>query len=155
MEALSPKTTAVDRDVAAAAADLLDQGAVIDRLSRPITIAALIGLMIGLGLGLGPLLIASLLVVTLAGLAETYLAMRAGFDAALLRRLAAGEHGLDFDKLEAALLALGPTAGSKTEHSMARRAMGARRLLVLQGATLVFQVAIILLATALVHAHAS
>ena len=152
MEASSPKTAATDCDVAAAAADLLDQGVIIDRLSRPITIAALIGLMIGLGLGLGALLIASLLVVTLAGLAETYLAMRAGFDAAVLRRLAAGEHASDFDKLDEALVALG-LAGS--EHGMSRRALGARRLLVLQGATLVFQVAVVLLATALVHAHAS
>ncbi len=154
MEALSPKTAAADRDLAAAAADLLDQGAIIDRLSRPITIAALIGLMIGLGVGLGPLLIASLLVVTLAGLAETYLAMRAGFDAASLRRLAAGEEATDSAKLDEALVALGLKAESKTEHSMARRALGARRLLALQGATLVFQVAIILLATALTQAPA-
>ena len=39
---------ALPRDAAAAAADLLDQGATINRLSRPLTIAALIGLIVGL-----------------------------------------------------------------------------------------------------------
>lgn len=150
MEALPPKTSTAPRDVAGAAADLLDQGAIIDRLSRPITIAALIGLMVGLGIGLGALLIASLLVVTLAGLAETYLAMRAGFDAALFRRLAAREQGSGPDTLDEALLELGLKAESKTT----QRVLGARKRLVLQGATLVLQVAIILLATALAHAHA-
>jgi hypothetical protein len=155
MEALSPKTKASPRDVAASAADLLDQGAIIDRLSRSITIAALIGLMIGLGLGLGALLIASLLVVTLAGLAETYLAMRTGFDAALYRRLATGDRDPDLDRLDAAMLELGLLAESKAERGIEQRALGARRLLVLQGSALVLQVAIVLLATALVHAHAS
>ena len=79
------------RDIAAAAADLLDQGATINRLSRPLTIAALIGLIIGLGVELGALLVAGLLLVALAGLAETYLAIRIGFDAKLFRRLAEGD----------------------------------------------------------------
>jgi hypothetical protein len=150
MEASSPEPNTMSRDVAAAAADLLDQGAIIDRLSRPITIAALIGLMIGLGLGLGPLLIASLLLVTLAGLAETYLAMRTGFEAALFRRVAAGEQGCERDTLAEALVALGLNTASNT----AQRALGARKLLVLQGATLVLQIVIILFATALAHAQA-
>jgi hypothetical protein len=141
MEALSPKEKASPRDVAAAAADLLDQGAVVDRLSRPITIAALIGLMVGLGLGLGALLIASLLLVVLSGLAETYLALRTGFDAALLRRFATGGQGPDVGKLDAALIELGFIAESKTEHAIAERALGARRLLVLQGSALALQVA--------------
>jgi hypothetical protein len=138
------------RDVAAAAADLLDQGAIIDRLSRPLTIAALIGLIVGLGVELGALLVAGLLLVTLAGLAETYLALRTGFDATLFRRLATGNEGAapDLGKLDAALIELGLLAESKTERAIEQRALGARRLLVLQGSALVLQVAVILLATA-------
>jgi hypothetical protein len=138
------------RDVAAAAADLLDQGAIVDRLSRPLTIAALIGLIVGLGVELGALLIAGLLLVTLAGLAETYLALRTGFDAALFRRLATGDEGAmpDLGKLDAALIELGLIAESKTERAIEQRALGARRLLALQGSALVLQVAVVLLATA-------
>ncbi len=113
------------RDVAAAAADLLDQGAIVDRLSRPLTIAALIGLIVGLGVELGALLIAGLLLVTLAGLAETYLALRTGFDAALFRRLATGDEGAtpDLGKLDAALIELGLIAESKTERAIEQRAL--------------------------------
>jgi hypothetical protein len=86
--------------VAAAAADLLDQGATINRLSRPLTIAALIGLIVGLGVELGALLVAGLLLVTLAGLAETYLAIRTGFDAKLFRRLEARGAGAELEDLD-------------------------------------------------------
>jgi len=152
MEARSPTEKASFRDIAAAATDLLDQGAAIDRLSRPITVTAVIGLMIGLGLGLGALLIAALLVVTLAGLAETYLALRTGFDAALFRRLAAFSCDTGLAGLDAALSELG--VSNQAEHTIAQRALGARRRLVLQGAALVLQIAVVLIATALAQAHA-
>jgi hypothetical protein len=153
MEALSPTKEASPRDVAAAAANLLDQGAIIDRLSRPITIAALIGLMVGLGIELGALLIAGLMLVTLAGLAETYLAFRTGFDAALFRRLSTGNEGPDLGRLDAALAELG--LEGKAEGNIEQRASAARRFLVLQGSALVLQVAVVLLATALAQAHAN
>jgi hypothetical protein len=91
------------RYLLAAAAGLLDQGEVIDRLSRPLTIAALIGLAAGLGVELGALLTAGLLLVALAGLMETYLALRTGFDAALFHRLAGDEErgALDLGQLDA------------------------------------------------------
>lgn len=155
MEALAPTRQVPPRDVAAAAADLLDQGATIDRLSRPITIAAMIGLMVGLGIELGALLIAGLMLVTLAGLAETYLAFCTGFDAALFRRLSTGNEGQDLGKLDAALIELGLLTESKPERAIEQRALGARRLLVLQGSALVLQVAVVLLATALAQAHAN
>jgi len=154
MEARSPTQKASPRDIAAAVADLLDQGVTIDRLSRPITITAVIGLMIGLGLGLGALLIASLLLVTLAGLAETYLALRTGFDAALFRRLAAGSSDPDLTGLDAALSELG-VVGRMVQRAIEQRAVGARRLFVLQGATLMLQIAVVLIATALAQAHAN
>jgi hypothetical protein len=153
MEALSPTKEASPRDVAAAAANLLDQGAIIDRLSRPITIAALIGLMVGLGIELGALLIAGLMLVTLAVLAETYLAFRTGFDAALFRRLSTGNEGPDLGRLDAALAELG--LEGKAEGNIEQRASAARRFLVLQGSALVLQVAVVLLATALAQAHAN
>ncbi len=157
METSSPTKQASPRQLAAAAADLLDQGAVIDRLSRPITIAALLGLIVGLGIELGALLTAGLLFVSLAGLIETYLALRVGFDAALFRRLEQGEaDGMpDLGTLDAALAALGLLPRSKVARSVEQRALGARRLLTLQGAALALQVAIILLATAIVQAHVS
>jgi hypothetical protein len=154
MEPLSMTENALPRDVAAAAADLLDQGATINRLSRPLTIAALIGLIVGLGVELGALLVAGLLLVTLAGLAETYLAIRTGFDAKLFRRLAEGNDSAAC-RLDAALVELGVLTRSNPECTIEQRASSARRLLVLQGSALVLQVAVVLLATALAQAHAT
>jgi hypothetical protein len=137
------------RYLLAAAAGLLDQGEVIDRLSRPLTIAALIGLVAGLGVELGALLTAGLLLVALAGLMETYLALRTGFDAALFHRLAGDEEGaLDLGQLDAALLKLGLL--SKAGREIEPRVLGARRLLTLQGVALALQVAVVVFGTALV-----
>lgn len=147
---------ALPRDIAAAAADLLDQGAIINHLSRPLTVAALIGLIVGLGVELGALLVAGLLLVTLAGLAETYLAIRIGFDAKLFRRLAEGNDPVVTPgRLDAALIKLGVLTESHPERAIEQRASSARRLLVLQGSALVLQVAVVLLATAFAQAHVS
>ena len=145
------------RQLAAVSADLLDQGAIIDRLSRPLTIAALLGLIVGLGIELGALLTAGLLLISMAGLVETYLALRVGFDAALFRRLAEREAASAPDPscFDAALIALGLLPQSKAGRAVEPRALDARRMLTLQGAALAFQVAIILLATALIQAHVS
>jgi hypothetical protein len=140
------------RYLLAAAASLLDQGEVIDRLSRPLTIAALIGLVAGLGVELGALLTAALLLVALVGLIETYLALRTGFDAALFHRLARDEEGsaLDLGKLDAALLELGLLPKAKAGRAVEPRVLGARRLLTLQGLALALQVAVVVFGTALV-----
>jgi len=145
---------ALPRDIAAAAADLLDQGAIINRLSRPLTVAALIGLIVGLGVELGALLVAGLLLVTLAGLAETYLAIRIGFDAKLFRRLAEGNDPVStLGRLDTALIKLGVLTESHPERAIEQRASSARRLFILQGSALVLQVAVVLLATAFAQAH--
>ncbi|HMK42174.1 MAG TPA: hypothetical protein VK451_11530 [Methyloceanibacter sp.] len=145
---------ALPRDIAAAAADLLDQGAIINRLSRPLTVAALIGLIVGLGVELGALLVAGLLLVTLAGLAETYLAIRIGFDAKLFRRLAEGNDPVaTLGRLDTALIKLGVLTESHPERAIEQRASSARRLFILQGSALVLQVAVVLLATAFAQAH--
>ena len=136
----------------AAASSLLGQGEVIDRLSRPLTLAALIGLMIGLGVELGALLTAGLLVVALTGLIELYLALRVGFDAALFHALAGDDKksAPDLRKLDVALQKLGLLAEAKSARAVEPRILGARRLLTLQAASLVVQVAVILFGTALV-----
>jgi hypothetical protein len=140
------------RYLLAAAAGLLDQGEVIDRLSRPLTIAALIGLVAGLGVEFGALLTAGLLLVALAGLMETYLALRTGFDAALFHRLAGDEErgALDLGKLDAALLELGLLSKAKAGREVEPRVSGARRLLTLQGVALALQVAVVVFGTALI-----
>ena len=140
------------RYLLAAAAGLLDQGETIDRLSRPLTIAALIGLTAGLGVELGALLTAGLLLVALAGLVETYLALRTGFDAALFHRLAGDDKrsALDLRKLDTALIKLGLVAEAKAGREVEPRVFGARRLLTLQGLALALQIAVVLFGTALV-----
>ena len=79
---------AVERDLAAAAAALLDQGQRADRLSRLITAASgLVLLLLPAFLGPPPVLLTTILaLVVLLGLAELYLAIRVGFDAALFHR---------------------------------------------------------------------
>ena len=74
---------------------------------------------------------------------ELAIAMRVSLDAALFRRLAedAAAERLDVAAFDAALLALKLMSPGKAGQPIARRFAGARRLLVLQGATLVMQVA--------------
>ena len=136
----------------AAAASLLDQGEIIDRLSRPLTLAALMGLTVGLGIELGRLLTAGLVLVAVTGLIELYLALRVGFDAALFHRLAGdgNQRVPDLRNLDAALLKLGLLADTKSGRALEPRVSGARRLLFLQAAALVFQVVVIFFGTALV-----
>src|SRR5207247_1395552 len=69
------------RGLVAAAAALLDQGRAIDRLSRALTMAALIGLMLGpafVGIR-SPVLLVTMVLAMLAGLVQTYFAIRVGF----------------------------------------------------------------------------
>jgi hypothetical protein len=139
------------RHMLAAAAGLLDQGQTIDRLARALTLAALIGLMAGLGIDLGPRLTAGLLLVTLAGLIEGYLAVRVGFDASLFHRLASEDKrgASDLRSLDAALLRLGLLPQAKAARSIEQRFATARRLFVLQGAALVLQLSFIFFGAAI------
>ncbi len=111
-----------DGDLAAIAAALLDQGGRADGLSRLITTAALIALMVSPALpGRPPVLVQAILgVVALAGLGESYLASRVGFDVALFRRLADRRDAFDLDRLDSALLG----SGRGTSSSSRRRLVG-------------------------------
>ncbi|HEY8873166.1 MAG TPA: hypothetical protein VIM52_09065 [Stellaceae bacterium] len=135
-----------DRDLAAIAAALLDQGRRADALSRLVTVAALFALMLLPTIpGRPPLLLPAVLgPVALLGLGEAYLAMRVGFDAALFRRLAAPAEALDLGRLDEALLRLGLIPPAKTGRPIAERIAGARRLLQWQGLMLGLQAALIL-----------
>jgi hypothetical protein len=135
-----------DGDLAAIAGALLDQGGRADGLSRLITTAALIALMVWPALpGRPPVLMQVVLgVVALAGLGESYLASRVGFDVALFRRLADRRDTFDLDRLDSVLLRSNLIAPAKTGRSIAARVSGARRLLQWQGRLLGLQVALIL-----------
>jgi hypothetical protein len=140
-----------ERDLAAVAAALLDQGRRVDGLSRLVTATALLALMLlpALPQHSSRLLPVILAIVALLGLAETYLALRVGFDAALFARLASPIDGFDLDRLDGALPRLWPALRSQTGRPMAERIAGARRLLGRQGLLLMAQMALILVAAAI------
>ena len=126
----------------AAAADLLDQGTIINRLSIAVTAIAIAVLL----LPMIPASEATLPVaasVALFGVTELVIAMRVSLDAALFRRLAndAAAERLDVGAFDAAMLALKLMSAGKAGQPIAKRFAGARRLLVVQGVTLFLQVA--------------
>jgi hypothetical protein len=124
-----------------AAADLLDQGQIVNRLSLAVTAIAI-------GVLLLPVFPASAgtvptaTVVALVGLVEIFLAARVSLNAALLRRLAndAAEERLDVNAFDSALVALKLVPTGKAGQPIARRFSGTRRLLLWQGVTLAVQV---------------
>jgi hypothetical protein len=134
----------------AAAADLLDLGQLLDRLSLAVTAIAA-------GVLLVPALAASLPVaglVVVAGIAELMLAARVRFDAAAFRRLAADASAdrLAMDAFDGALTTLGIMPAGKAGRDIAARFAGASRLLALQAAALLVQLAITVLGAFLLGA---
>jgi hypothetical protein len=141
-------TDAETRAVAAVAADLLDHGRRIHDVSRLLTFAAGLGLIAGMVLAPSVALAALLGLTALLGLVETYLAIRVGFDAALLARLSDQPGTLpDLETLDGALTMLGLINPGKVGRPIGVRAAGALRLLAWQGRALAGQ-AVILLAGA-------
>jgi hypothetical protein len=127
-----------------AAAALLQQGRTIDRLSRQLTAVALLLLIAASAFGVASPALASMLgLAALAGLAETYVAIRVGFDAALFDRLGK-QATADLAALDAALAALGLQPAGKSGRPLEDRIAGAQRLFYKQGAALVIQVALLL-----------
>jgi len=112
------------------AAALADQGRIVDRLSRPLTAAALIGLFVSPAISttLPGVLIGAALLVALAGLAETYFAIRVGFDAALFHQLVGASEGPDLAGTDAALLRLGLLPPTKQGRPAEARVAGVTRL---------------------------
>jgi hypothetical protein len=128
-------------EMLAAAADLLDQGEIVHRLSISLTVLAAAILLVPLLAMMAPVAI----LAALAGMAELALAGRVRLDAALFRRAAADAAADRFDMtaFDAALVTLKLMPAGKAGRPIETRFHGARRLLVLQIASLVVQVAII------------
>ena len=128
-------------EMLATAADLLDQGEIVHRLSLSLTVLAGAILLVPLLAVMAPVAI----LAALAGLAESALAGRVRFDAALFRRAAADAAADRFDmaSFDAALVTLRLMPAGKAGRPIETRFHGARRLFVLQIASLVVQVAII------------
>jgi hypothetical protein len=134
--------TEPSRDLLFCAAAILDQGRTIDRLSRPLTAAALIGILVYPTI-IGPasrVPIGFALLVALAGLAEAYFAIRVGFDAALFHQLAGAPEAPDFARTDAALTRLGLLPAAKPGRPAEARIAGAKRLFRFQSSALVAQV---------------
>jgi hypothetical protein len=131
------------------ASALLRQGRTIDRLSRLLTVAALVLLISSRGLGVAaPALVVTLALAVLAGLAEAYFAFRVGFDADLFDRLR-NPARMDLASLDAALVQLGMLPASRTGRPLEQRIAGAQRLLYKQGAALMIQIVVLLCGAAI------
>jgi hypothetical protein len=135
------------RSLLACAAALFDQGRTVDRLSRPLTAAALISMVVyPLITGRQPWVpIGFAMLVALSGLAETYFAIRVGFDAALFHQLAGAPGTPDFAGIDAALVRLGLLPAATLDRPAEARVAGARRLLGFQILALVVQVLSVLI----------
>jgi hypothetical protein len=137
-------TGSADHATLEAASALLGQGRIIDRLSRLLTVAALSLLVGGGALAiLSPALATTLTLAVLAGIVQTYFAIRVGFDAALFDRL---RQTMDLAALDAALVQLGLLPAAKAGRPLDQRVAGAQRLFFRQGVALAIQVAILLCA---------
>jgi hypothetical protein len=127
------------------AAALLRQGRTINLASCCFTLAALAGALLGSS-GAVPLVL--LLAAILLGMAQVYLAIRVGFDAALFDGLAQQAAGAkaDLAAFDRAMLALGLLPAEKVGRDVAPRIVGARRLFSLQIAAMACQGAAIVAA---------
>jgi len=134
------------RDLLFCAAALLDQGRTVDRLSRPLTAAALIGILVyPTIIGLASwVLVGFAILVALAGLAEAYFATRVGFDAAVFHQLASAPDAPDFAATDAALTWLGLLPAAKLGRPAEARVAGAKRLFRFQILALTAQVLCVL-----------
>lgn len=124
------------------AAALLEQAAVIDRVSRPLTLFALAGaVMLPILVRTQALLFVGVAAaIAIAGLIEMYLAVRINFDAALFRQVANASDPPDFDPLDQSLTSLGLLPASKRGRDASLRIAGALQLMRLQAIALAVQV---------------
>ena len=115
------------RDLLFVTAALLDQGRTVDRLSCGLTVAAIaiLAILPALTPHLQWTQPAFAAVAVAAGFAQTWFAIRVGFDAALFHRLAGTG---DFAAIDAALAALGLVPPGKAGRPGEARVAGARRL---------------------------
>ena len=112
-------------------AALLEQGRAVHLFSAALTAVSLAGLGVATLFPTGLLLPALFAGAVLLGTAETFLAVRVGFDAAIFRLKAAGE--AEWPEVDRGLSALNLVAGNNPARSDESRANGALRLFRRQG----------------------
>jgi hypothetical protein len=128
---------------AAIAAVVLRRGAMIHALSRVLTVVAILGTAFVLLVRQPtPVWLATAAVMAVAGAIEFWLAARVAIDADLFEALA--RHADDLDGFDQAMRDLGLLSAAKTARALPDRVRAAFRLLRLQGAALVVQVAVLL-----------
>jgi hypothetical protein len=125
----------------AAAADLLDQGQTVNRLSLALTAVA-VGVLLLPVFPASAATVPTAAVVALVGLGEIYMATQVSLNATLLRRLSAdaADNRLDLDAVDSALDSLRLSPGKGQSRPIAERFTAMRRLLFWQSATLGVQV---------------
>jgi hypothetical protein len=113
----------------AVAAALLEQGRIVDGLSRLLTAFALVALVLMALFSTQPVALAWLVpgLIALAGLGQAYFALRVGLDAALFRHLAAGP-SMGLASFDAAMQRQGLLPAAKAARPIDERIAGARRL---------------------------
>jgi hypothetical protein len=131
--------TDASRDLLFATAALLEQGRTVNRLSCGLTAAAIaiLAILPALTSQTQWTSIGFAAAAVVAGLAQTWFAIRVGFDAALFHRLASTG---DIAAIDTALTGLGLMPSGKAGRPAAPRIAGARRLFRLQIVTLALQV---------------
>jgi hypothetical protein len=136
--------SAARHDLAIAAA-WLEQGRIIDGLSRLLTALALLALVLLAGFAArpSPLAWAILGVAILAGGAQIYFAIRVGFDAALFRWLSSQPAGPDLNAFDTTMQNQGLLPPDKAGRPLGDRIAGARRLFGRQTALLVVQIVVL------------
>lgn len=138
--------TSETRHLLASTAALLGQGTLIDGTARLLTVGALFGLLAhAVADDADPMLVTfALIVAVAAGVAQTWFALRVGLDAALFRQIAATPEELP--QIDAALVGTGLMPPAKAGRPIAARVRGAKRLLALQAAALLAQLAAVVVA---------
>ena len=116
-------------------------------MSRPVTVATLIGMLIYPVVATEPSwrLVGLAVIVVLAGAVEAYFSIRVGFDAALFHQLTNAPEGYDFAAIDSALTRLRLLPAAKSGRCAAARVVGAKRLFGFQILALVTQVLSVLI----------
>ena len=145
---------AASRSLLWCAVAFLEQGRVIDRLSRAVTASAIVSILIALAVAAHPprVLVGVASVAAFAGFAEMYFAVRVGFDASLFRRVAEAAGPPEFAATDAALEGMGLMAPAKCGRPVEARIAGACRLFRLQVLALAAQVLSLLIGASIVLA---
>ena len=136
----------VERRMVAVASVILAQGIAMDRLSRCLTIASLVGT-VSLAMLAGRIAFPLILLIggaALSGLVELWFSGRVATDARLFHQLSTEVDGPNWPVLDAALTGLGLLPEAKAGRPAGPRIAGALRLLRYQAAALIVQCALVL-----------